>query len=97
MKNLMFVGAIVLVLLCVSTASASWTYVVPARGAVVYGYWPGAPAYAYPPPAVVAAPVYAPAPAAYPVPGAYAAPVVVFPKVYVYGQPVRNALRAVTP
>jgi hypothetical protein len=40
---------------------------------------------------VVARPAYVPA-AVY-----YGAPYVVRPKVYVYGQPVRNAIRAVTP
>jgi hypothetical protein len=59
----------------------------------VYSAYYAPPLYSayYPAPVVVARPAYMPV-AAY-----YGAPVVVRPKVYVYGQPVRNALRAVTP
>ncbi len=43
----------------------------------------------------VAAPYYAAAPLAFA--PAYGRPVVVYPKIYVPGQPVRNVLRAITP
>jgi hypothetical protein len=68
----------------------------------VSAYYPVAPVYSayyappvysayYPAPYVVARPAYLPQ-AVY-----YGAPYVVRPKVYVYGQPVRNVIRAVTP
>jgi hypothetical protein len=63
-------------------------------------YAPQVAYYAAPAPYVVASPVvttayYAPAPVA--VAPVYGPAVVVRPKVYIYGQPVRNVLRAVTP
>jgi hypothetical protein len=87
----MLVAAIVLVLLLVSTASAGRLYVIPARAAVTYSYWPVGPVYAYPAPAVVAAPAPVVVPAVAP------APVVVFPRAYVYGRPVRSVVRYVLP
>lgn len=96
MKTMMFACAIVLVLLCVTTASANWTYVVPVQATAVYTYWPAAPVYVSPRWAVAPAPVVVSAPVAYPT-TAVAPAVVVFPKAYVYGRPVRNVLRAVTP
>ena len=50
-----------------------------------------------PSPVVVAPRIVYRAPVVYAPPAVYAAPVVVRPKVYVLGQPVRNALRAITP
>ncbi|MBN1591071.1 MAG: hypothetical protein JW888_16275 [Pirellulales bacterium] len=99
MKSIL--AALGVVLLTASVASAGWAYVPPAP--VVYGpapvvanYWPVGPAYAYPAPYVVARPAYA-YPAVYgyaPAPVVYASPYVVRQKVFVRGQPVRNALRA---
>jgi hypothetical protein len=94
--------AAVVVLMAASTASAGWGYV--AGPGVVYDYWPAAPV-VYPAPYVVAspvvepfvpAPVYVSAPLGYG-PAYYPAPVVVRSRVYYYGQPVRNAVRAVLP
>jgi hypothetical protein len=91
MKTLVVAIALAVVLLCSSTVMAGWAYVAPVR---VYSYYPAAPVYAYPQTVsmpVVAAPVYAPAPVVYPYPA------VVRTKVYFYGQPVRNVVRAVVP
>jgi hypothetical protein len=70
-------------------APAYSTYYAPP----VYSAYYAPPLYSayYPAPMVVARPVYMPS-AAW-----YGAPYVVRPKVYVYGQPVRNVLRAITP
>ena len=93
-----------------STAMAGWgdrVVVVPGPVPVVTYYAP-TPTYVYPPAPVptvtyysgpaysAAAPTYAPSVVAYP-PVYYGRPVVVRPKVYVYGQPVRNVIRAITP
>ena len=45
----------------------------------------------------VATPYYVASPVAVPAPLYYGRPVVIHPKVYVRGEPVRNVLRAVTP
>ena len=105
-----FLAAIALVLMAGSTAFAHHPYVAllpvaPAPYAAYYGPAPVVPYYA-----PVAAAPYIPAPAmAYYRPGPVVAPapvvvapaygraVVIRPKVYVAGQPVRNLLRAVTP
>jgi hypothetical protein len=62
-------------------------------------YVPQTVYYSAPVPVVVAAPVAAPQYVAPPVAVApvYGRPVVVRPKVYVVGEPVRNVIRAVTP
>lgn len=68
--------------------------------AVPQQYYVASPVVAVPRRYYVASPVVAPAPMASAVvvpPSAYGRPVVVHPKVYVPGQPVRNVLRAVTP
>jgi hypothetical protein len=73
------------------------------RPGIVYTYSPVTPAVTYYAPPVVTypgpAPFFAYRPGAYlaPAPVYYPAAVVVRPKVYVRGQPVRNMLRAVTP
>jgi hypothetical protein len=76
-----------------------------AYGPMVRTAYYAPPAYVAPAPYYVASPVqatayYAP-PAVMPAPMAvgpvYGRPVIVHPKVYVPGQPVRNVLRAVTP
>ncbi len=108
MKSLVAMIALAVVLLSGSTVCAQWGYVAPAP---VYTYYPGAPVYAYPSvapipfaprpvvvrrPVVVAAPVVAPAPVV--MPGVvYPYPAVVRSRVFYYGQPVRNAVRAVLP
>jgi hypothetical protein len=97
MKTL--VAAIVLALLLGSTAYGGW-YVAP-RAA--YAYYPVLPVYAYRAPVVLTAPppVYmpvAPAPVMAPVPVWVGPPAVWVPgKVYIYGRPVRNVVRAVVP
>jgi len=92
MKNLVAVIALAVILLSSSPAWAHWGYVAPGR---VYAYYPVAPAYAYAPPPpmvpVVPAPMIVPRPVVYPY------PLIVRPRVYYYGQPVRNAARAVWP
>jgi hypothetical protein len=95
-------AALVVVLVGASIASAQWTYVAPAP--VVYGpttvvanYWPVGPVYSYyPAPYVVARPVVAvPGPVVYgPAAVYYPGPYVVRARVFVPGQPIRNALRA---
>jgi hypothetical protein len=83
-------------------AAPVYTAAYPVAVPTYSAYYPVAPVYSayyappvysayYPAPVVVARPVYAPA-AVY-----YGAPYVVRPKVYVYGEPVRNFFRAVTP
>jgi hypothetical protein len=57
-------------------------------------YYAPAPYYVAPP---VVTPYYVASPVAVPVAPVYGRPVVVHPKVYVPGQPVRNVVRAVTP
>ena len=93
------VVAIAVLLLLGSTAYGGW-YVGPR---VVYAYPPVGPVYAYPPPVVVSPPqvVYSPvvpAPMVTPAP-VWVGPrgVVVYPRVFIPGQPVRNVLRAVVP
>jgi len=81
------------------------TYYAPApmvnNGPVVTtSYYAPTPYYAAAPvPYYVASPVVAPYYAASPVAFApiYGRPVIVYPRIYVPGQPVRNVLRAVTP
>jgi hypothetical protein len=95
MKKLLMLAVALVVLTAASTALAGWA-VVPAR---VHAYYPVGPVYTYPAPAVVApAPVVAP--------GAVVAPRAVWygrravvrpPRVYVRGQPVRNAIRVALP
>ena len=91
------VVAIAVLLLLGSTAYGGW-YVGPR---VVYAYPPAAPVYAYPAPVIVAPPrvVYSPivpAPVVIPAPVWVGPPgVVVYPRGYVPGRPVRNVLRAV--
>ncbi len=110
MKNL--IAAAVLVLLFSSTALAGWPYAVPVvtySPVVAQSYYPMAPVYpvaptyayqphvvsytptvAYMPPVVSNHVVYSP--------GVYAPmPMVVRPRVFFYGQPVRNVFRAVLP
>jgi hypothetical protein len=101
MKSLLV--ALVIVLAMGSTALAGHGYVVayPAPVPVAAYYAPPAPVYVAPAPVPYYA-YYAPAVTAYPVPVpapvyAYPAPVVVRAKVYPYGQPVRNVIRAVLP
>jgi hypothetical protein len=103
MKSLVVVIALAVVLLSGSSVWAYWGYVGPVRA---YAYYPVAPAYAYPGvavmpfvpgPVVVRRPVVVPAPVVVPGPVVYPYPVVIRPRVYYYGQPVRNALRAVMP
>jgi hypothetical protein len=92
------------VLLAASMAFAHPYVAVPVAPVpvVVQSYY-APPVYAYPRPVVVAAPylVASPvvaAPVVVPVPApVYVRPVVVHPKFYVPGQPVRNVFRAVTP
>jgi hypothetical protein len=98
MKTL--IPEIAVVLLLGSTAYGGW-YVGPT---MVQSFYPGAPVYAYPAPAVVIGPrvVYSPivpGPMLAPAPLWYGRPVVVGPagRVYVPGRPVRNTLRAVLP
>jgi hypothetical protein len=99
MKTL--VAAVVLALLFGSAAYGGW-YVTPSRAYAYYPY-PAVPVYAYRVPVVVAPPppVYMPVA---PAPIVTAGPVWVGPpavwvrgKVYVYGRPVRNVVRAVLP
>ena len=97
--------AVAIVVLGCSVASAGWGYAHPvavpvAPPVVVHSYYPVGPVYAYRPPAVAVPVVPAPVRVAVPAPVVYGyryRPVVVRPKVYVWGQPVRNVLRAVTP
>lgn len=96
MTRLVAVIALAVILLGVSTASAQWGYVAPVRV-----YYPVAPVYAYAYPQtvampVVADPVVAPAPVVVPAPVVYPYPVI-RGRVYYYGQPVRNVVRAVVP
>jgi hypothetical protein len=90
--------AVTVLLLLGSTAYGGW-YVGPRA---VYAYPSVEPVYAYPPPVVVAGPrvVYSPvvpAPVLAPAPAWVGSGVVVYPRVFVPGQPVRNVLRAVVP
>jgi hypothetical protein len=103
MKTL--VAAVLIVLAAGSTAFAHPWVAVPVAPApvVVQAYYPPTPVYAYPSAVVavpgrymVAAPIVMPQPVMVPAP-VYARPVVVRPKVYVLGEPVRNVLRAITP
>jgi hypothetical protein len=97
MKTLL--AALAMVLVMGSTAMAAHRYVVayPAPVPVVAYYAAPAPVYAAPAPVPYYA-YYAPPAVAVPAPVyAYPAPVVVRAKVYPYGQPVRNVLRAVLP
>jgi len=55
------------------------------------------PPVVYPPPVVYRPPVAYPAPVFYGPAAVYPAPVVIYPKIYVRGQPVRNVIRAVLP
>jgi hypothetical protein len=92
------VVAITVLLLLGSTAYGG-CYVGPR---VVYAYPGAGPVYSYPAPVVVAGPrvVYAPvvpAPVVAPPPVWGGPGVVVYPRVLVPGQPVRNALRVVVP
>jgi hypothetical protein len=94
-----FVVAMAVVLLLASTAMAQGGWYIGPR--VVYA--PVAPVYAYPAPVVVASPqvVYSPivpAPVIAPAPIVVGPPgVVIYPRYYIPGQPVRNVLRAVAP
>ena len=113
MKSLVVLAAVAVVLGACSTASAGWGYVGPVvvpPPVVVQSYWPVGPVYAYPAPVVVVGPrvvyrppVVVPVPVVYPSPVLYPAPViapggvVIRPKVYFRGQPVRNVVRAVLP
>lgn len=93
MKRLLLALAIVLV--ASSSAVAGWGYVVGPGvypGPVVTGYWPGEPVYSYS--YYPAAPVVVPGPVVYPAPAFYPGPVIVRPRVFIPGQPVRNAVRA---
>ena len=95
MRNLVVALAVVLLLASTAAAYGGW-YVGPR---VVYG----GPVYAYPAPVVVAQPqvVYSPvvpAPLVAPVPVWVGPPaVVVGPRVFIPGRPVRNVIRAVVP
>ncbi len=97
--------ATVIVLLACSTAFGGWGHPVPVvvPAPVVHAYWPVGPVYAYPPVVVRAPVVVVPRRIVYRarvvVPRAvwYAPPVTVRSKVYIYGRPVRNAVRAVLP
>ena len=93
--------AIVFVLVCSSTASGGWHHGVwmPVPAPVVvpsYAYYPPPPVYVYRTPALMP-PVVAPHYVGYPPAAVVPSPVVVYPKVFYPGQPVRNVLRAVLP
>jgi hypothetical protein len=95
-KGLLLLAVVLAVLLAASTAFGARAVVVGPT--VVHSFYPVGPVYAYRAPVVVApVPLIRPPIAAAPVPGWYGRPALVRPKVYVWGQPVRNALRAVTP
>jgi len=97
--------ALSIVLLGASVASAGWRYARPIAvpvvpPVVVQEFYPVGPVYAYPPAAVTVPVAPAPIGALPPSRVIYTyrpRPVVVHPKVYVRGHPVRNVLRAVTP
>lgn len=99
MKRLLAaLGCFVLVLACTTSTAQGQVVAYQAYSPVTpYGvYGPPVPYAAYYAPAPVM--VYRPYPAYVPAPVYYGpGAVVVRPKVYVRGQPVRNVLRAVTP
>jgi len=103
MKRILIAAAVVL--LGTSVASAGWRYARPIAvpvvpPVVVHEFYPVGPVYAYPPAAVTVPVVPAPVGVLPPPRVIYTyrpRAVVVHPKVYVRGRPVRNALRAVTP
>jgi len=96
MKRVLMALIAGVVVLSASSALADWGYVGPTEVYAYYPYFAPAPVYAYPVPVVVArpvVPVFAPVwvgPAA-PV---YYGPVWGRPRVFVPGQPLRNAIRA---
>ncbi|MEE8451559.1 MAG: hypothetical protein V3R99_06570, partial [Thermoguttaceae bacterium] len=108
----MVLAVTVIVLLSCSTAAADWGYGVPVAvpGSAVHSYYSGghysvSPYYGYPGPVVTVSPhvvyrrsfVVAPAPVVVAPHVIYRAPVVIRPRVYVPGQPIRNAIRAARP
>jgi hypothetical protein len=100
MKNLLVVAMVLVVVSVAATAEAGW--VVPPR--VATAYYPVAPVVVAPAPVVIApAPVVVPRPVVVarpvvvPAPVVYGRPVIVRPRVYVPGQPVRNAVRFALP